>query len=105
MHNNRIVFIYLHCVYCFNHVLLPVSGLVVPSAVAAPVSVPTSESSTSADKPAKSKAELKAERRARQEADRTAKQAKKEPGTTSTSKPKAPQSDLQPGNMVTVNRS
>ncbi|KAK3516653.1 hypothetical protein QTP70_022004 [Hemibagrus guttatus] len=68
----------------------------VPSAVAAPVSVPTSESSTSADKPAKSKAELKAERRARQEADRTAKQAKKEPGAPSTSKSKAPQSDLQP---------
>ncbi|MCI4389415.1 hypothetical protein PGIGA_G00097660 [Pangasianodon gigas] len=67
-----------------------------PSAVAAPVSVPTAESSTAVDKPAKSKAELKAERRARQEADRAAKQAKKEPGATSTSKPKTPQSDLQP---------
>ncbi|MCJ8743682.1 hypothetical protein PDJAM_G00096910 [Pangasius djambal] len=67
-----------------------------PSVVAAPVSVPTAESATAVDKPAKSKAELKAERRARQEADRTAKQAKKEPGASSTSKPKTPQSDLQP---------
>lgn len=77
-------------------------GVVVPSAVAGPVSVPTADGSTPADKPAKSKAELKAERRARQEADRTAKQAKKEPSATSTSKPKAPQSDLQPGNIITV---
>ncbi|KAF4070810.1 hypothetical protein AMELA_G00277880 [Ameiurus melas] len=68
----------------------------VPSVVAAPVSVATVDSSTSADKPAKSKAELKAERRARQEADRAAKQSKKEPGASSMSKPKAPQSELQP---------
>lgn len=79
--------------------------LVAPSVVAAPVSVPTAESSTSADKPVKSKAELKAERRARQEADRAAKHAKKEPGATSTNKPKAPQSDLQLGNIITVKMS
>ncbi|XP_046691700.1 translation initiation factor eIF-2B subunit delta isoform X2 [Silurus meridionalis] len=78
--------------------LIPVQK--VPSAAAAPVSIPaagpTAECTTPADKPAKSKAELKAERRARQEADRAAKQAKKEPGATSTTKTKAPQSELQP---------
>ncbi|XP_027005193.2 translation initiation factor eIF-2B subunit delta [Tachysurus fulvidraco] len=76
--------------------LTPSPAQKAPSAVAAPVSVSAAESSVSADKPAKSKAELKAERRARQEADRTSKQAKKEPGSTSASKSKAPQSDLQP---------
>lgn len=86
----------------FIHAALLCFGLVVPSVVAAPVSVATVESATSADKPAKSKAELKAERRARQEADRAAKQSKKEPGASSMSKPKAPQSELQPGNIIMV---
>uniref|UniRef100_I3KDS4 Translation initiation factor eIF2B subunit delta n=1 Tax=Oreochromis niloticus TaxID=8128 RepID=I3KDS4_ORENI len=71
-----------------------------PSAVpaTAPVSVPASEASGPADKPAKTKAELKAERRARQEAERASKQNKKgETGQqATTSKPKAPPSDLQP---------
>ncbi|CAB1456150.1 unnamed protein product [Pleuronectes platessa] len=64
----------------------------------APVPVPASEAPAPAEKPAKSKAELKAERRARQEADRASKQGKKgEVGPqASTSKPKAPPSELQP---------
>ncbi|XP_019952975.2 translation initiation factor eIF2B subunit delta isoform X2 [Paralichthys olivaceus] len=64
----------------------------------APVPVPASEAPAPADKPTKSKAELKAERRARQEADRASKQGKKgEVGPqASTSKPKAPPSELQP---------
>ncbi|XP_026858785.2 translation initiation factor eIF-2B subunit delta isoform X1 [Electrophorus electricus] len=67
----------------------------VPVPVGAPVaSVP--ESST-VDKPSKSKAELKAERRARQDAERASKQGKKEPGSqASSSKSKAPASELQP---------
>lgn len=66
----------------------------------APVSVPASEGHASADKPAKSKAELKAERRARQEAERASKQGKKGDAgqPVATGKPKAPPSELQPGN-------
>lgn len=86
----------------FIYALLPGFGLVASSAVAASVSVPTAESCVAADKPAKSKAELKAERRARQEADRVAKQTKKEPGVTLTSKSKPLQSDLQPGSRITL---
>lgn len=81
--------------------LLPGFAPVAPSALAAPVSAPTADGSAAADKPTKSKAEMKAERRARQEADRAAKQGKKEPGITTTSKLKPPQSDLQPGNIIT----
>ncbi|KAM7367973.1 hypothetical protein PAMP_014231 [Pampus punctatissimus] len=71
-----------------------------PSAVPAPAPapVPASETPAPADKPTKSKAELKAERRARQEAERLSKQIKKgdvgQPSTTG--KPKAPPSELQP---------
>uniref|UniRef100_A0A4W4HLK9 Translation initiation factor eIF2B subunit delta n=1 Tax=Electrophorus electricus TaxID=8005 RepID=A0A4W4HLK9_ELEEL len=53
--------------------------------------------SSTVDKPSKSKAELKAERRARQDAERASKQGKKEPGSqASSSKSKAPASELQP---------
>ncbi|XP_054617113.1 translation initiation factor eIF-2B subunit delta [Dunckerocampus dactyliophorus] len=67
-----------------------------PPAQQAPSTVPASET---ADKPTKSKAELKAERRARQEAERNCKQGKKGetgPQATAPSKPKVPQSELQP---------
>ncbi|XP_072552623.1 translation initiation factor eIF2B subunit delta isoform X2 [Salminus brasiliensis] len=65
--------------------------------VSVPVSVSVAESTAPTDKPAKSKAEMKAERRARQEAERASKQAKKEPGSqASSSKSKAPPSELQP---------
>lgn len=67
------------------------------AAAPVPVSASASESLAAAEKPVKTKAELRAERRARQDSERTSKQGKKEGGQqSSSSKPKASPSELQP---------
>ncbi|XP_019911696.2 translation initiation factor eIF-2B subunit delta isoform X1 [Esox lucius] len=71
---------------------IPVPPSGAPSHSSGAPSHSSSGAPSPADKPAKSKAELKAERRARQEADRASKQQ----GSSSSSKTKAPASDLNP---------
>lgn len=82
---------------CFSSfILYPLDFLVAP----VPVNASVPEPPAAAEKSAKTKAEMKAERRARQDVERASKQGKKEGGQTSSSKPKAFPSELQPGNSV-----